>query len=138
MNITYRSLCFLLLIQNYIQTTYWYLNVKWKYILIYHMCAITTRGLCTVRKSFRESYCNLKILKEPLLEQKQMLHHQKALDLSCLEPEGQGRGIIMRAWQCHRSQRVKHPPRTCKKSTKNAFWAKWAWHHHDTAKPLCF
>ena len=45
---------------------------------------------------------NIKILKEPLLVQKRALHQQKALDLSYLEPEGQGRGIIMRAWQCHR------------------------------------
>ena len=56
------------------------------------------------------------ILKEPLLVQKQTIHQQKALDLSYLEPEGQGQGIIMRAWQCHRKQRVKNPPRTCKKS----------------------
>ena len=40
---------------------------------------------------------NFKILKEPLLVQKQTLHQQKALDLSYLEPEGHGRGIIMRA-----------------------------------------
>ena len=31
------------------------------------------------------------ILKEPLLVQKQMIHLQKALDLSYLELEGQGR-----------------------------------------------
>jgi hypothetical protein len=48
-----------------------------------------------------ENPTNFKILKEPLLVQKQALHQQKALDLSYLEPEGQGRGIIMRAWQCH-------------------------------------
>ena len=36
------------------------------------------------------------ILKEPLLVQKQTLHQQKALDLSYLEPEGQGRGSFMR------------------------------------------
>ena len=85
-----------------------------------------------------ENPTNFKILKEPLLVQKQTLHQQKALDISYLEPEGQGRGIIMRAWQCHRRQRVKKPPSTCKKSTKNAFCAKWAWHPHDTATPLCF
>ena len=78
---------------------------------------------------------NFKILKEPLLVQKQALHQQKALDLSYLEPEGQGRGIIMRAWQCHRRQSVKNPPRTCKKSTKNAFRSKVAWRPPDNAKP---
>ena len=35
------------------------------------------------------------ILTEPLLVQKLMIHQQKAHDLSYLEPEGQGRGIIM-------------------------------------------
>ena len=40
---------------------------------------------------------NFKILKEPLIVQKQTIHRQKGLDLSYLEPEGQGRGIIMRA-----------------------------------------
>jgi hypothetical protein len=44
-----------------------------------------------------ENPTNFKILKQPLLVQKQTLHQQKALDLSYLEPEGQGRGIIMRA-----------------------------------------
>ena len=39
----------------------------------------------------------IQILKEPLLAQKQTLHLQKALDLSYLQPEGQGPGIIMRA-----------------------------------------
>ncbi len=43
----------------------------------------------------------IKILKEPLLVQKQTLHLQKALDLSYLQPEGQGCGIIMRVWQSH-------------------------------------
>ena len=38
---------------------------------------------------------NFKILKEPLLVQKQRLHQQKALDLSYLELEGQGCGSIM-------------------------------------------
>ena len=66
-----------------------------------------------------ENPTNFKILKEPLLVQKQALHQQKALDLCYLESEGQRRGIIMRTGQCHRRQRVKNPPRTCKKSTKN-------------------
>ena len=35
-------------------------------------------------------------LKEPLLVQKQTLHQQKALDISYLEPEVQGRGTIKR------------------------------------------
>ena len=47
-------------------------------------------------------------LKEPLLVQKQILHQQKALDLSYLEPKGQGRGLIKRAWPFHRRQRVKN------------------------------
>ena len=42
------------------------------------------------------------ILKELLLVQKQMLHQQKALNLCYLEPKGQGRGFIIRAWQSHR------------------------------------
>ena len=36
------------------------------------------------------------ILTEPLLVQKQTIHQHKALDLSYLEPEGQGRGMIRR------------------------------------------
>ena len=36
------------------------------------------------------------MLKEPLVVQKQTIHQRKAHDLSCLEPEGQGRGIIRR------------------------------------------
>ena len=40
---------------------------------------------------------NFKILKEPLLVQKQTLHQQKALNFSYLEPKGQGQGIIMRS-----------------------------------------
>ena len=39
------------------------------------------------------------ILKEPLQVQKQTIHQQKALNLSYLEPEGKGHGIIMGAWQ---------------------------------------
>ena len=34
------------------------------------------------------------ILKEPFIVQKKTLHQQKALDLSYLEPEGQGRGSV--------------------------------------------
>ena len=58
-----------------------------------------------------ENPTNFKILKEPLLLQKQTLHQQKALNLSYLEPEVQGRGITMWAWRCHRRQRVKNPKR---------------------------
>ncbi len=36
------------------------------------------------------------ILKEPLVVQKQMIHQQKAHDLSYLKLEGQGRGTIRR------------------------------------------
>ena len=82
-----------------------------------------------------ENPTKFKIVKKPLLIQKQILQQQKALDFSYLEPEGQGRGIIMRAWQCHRRQKVKNPPRTCKKSTKDAFRGEEAWHPHDHATP---
>ena len=37
------------------------------------------------------------ILKEPFIVQKETLHQQKALDLSYLDLEGQGRGIVRRA-----------------------------------------
>ena len=60
---------------------------------------------------------------------------QIALDLSYLEPEGQGRGIIMRVWRCHRRQGVKNSPRTCKKSTKNAFRGERAWRPPETVTP---
>ena len=42
-----------------------------------------------------ENPTNFKILKEPLLVQRQTLHQQKALDLSFLELEAQGSGSIM-------------------------------------------
>ena len=35
-------------------------------------------------------------LTEPLLVEKQTIHQQKAWDLSYLEPEGQGRGMVRR------------------------------------------
>ena len=41
------------------------------------------------------------ILTEPLLVQKQTIHQQKAWDLSYLDPEGQGCGMV---------RRVPHPP----------------------------
>ena len=40
-----------------------------------------------------ENPTNFKILKEPLLVQKQILHQQKALNLSYLEPERQCQGL---------------------------------------------
>ena len=64
---------------------------------------------CTGCVRQNENPTKFKIVKEPLLIQKQTLHQQKTLDLSYLEPEGQGRGIIMKAWQYHRRQRVKNP-----------------------------
>ena len=100
--------------------------------IVYHLVSFLLPTGCG---SHFENPTNFKILKEPLLVQKQALHQQKALDLSYLEPEGQGRGIIMRAWQCHRRQSVKNPPRTCKKSTKNAFRGEGAWRPPDIATP---
>ena len=41
------------------------------------------------------------ILKEPFIVQKKTLHQQKALDLSYLEPEGQGRGSVRWAPRPH-------------------------------------
>ena len=41
------------------------------------------------------------ILKEPFIVQKETLHQQKALDLSYLDLEGQGRGIVRRAPHQH-------------------------------------
>ena len=53
--------------------------------------------ICTGCKSPKHTFFKINILKEPLLVQKQTLHQQKALDLGCLEPKGEGQGIIMRA-----------------------------------------
>ena len=77
-----------------------------------------------------------KILKKTLLLQRQTLHLQKALDLCYLEPKGQGSMTSLVSQTCHRRQGVKNPPRTCKKSTKNPFCAKWAWHPPDSATPF--
>ena len=44
----------------------------------------------------KKSQAFFNILKEPLVVQKQTLHQQKAHDLSYLEPEGQGRGMVRR------------------------------------------
>ena len=41
-----------------------------------------------------QAFCN--ILTEPLLVQKQTIHQQKAWDLSYLEPDEKGRGIVRR------------------------------------------
>ena len=51
------------------------------------------------------------ILTKPLLVQKQMIHQQKARDLSYLQPKGQRRGIIMGLLPCHRRQKLKNPLR---------------------------
>jgi hypothetical protein len=48
-----------------------------------------------IKNIFSPAFLN--ILKKPLLVQKQTIHQRRALDLSYLEPEGQGRGIIRRA-----------------------------------------
>ena len=47
--------------------------------------------------SQNENPANFKILKEPMLVQKQTIPHMKALDLSYQEPEDQGYGIIKKA-----------------------------------------
>ena len=60
------------------------MSTKWAYIL---------RTGCA---SHFGNPTNFKILKEPLLVQKQTLHLQKAHDLGYLEPEGKGRGSIRR------------------------------------------
>ena len=42
----------------------------------------------------KNSQAFFNILTEPLLVQKQTIHQQKAWDLSYLEPEGKGRGMV--------------------------------------------
>ena len=44
----------------------------------------------------KKSQVFFNILTEPLLVQKPMIHQQKAWDLSYLEPEGHGRGMVRR------------------------------------------
>ena len=44
----------------------------------------------------KNSQAFFNILTEPLLVQKPTIHQQKAWDLSYLEPEGHGRGIVIR------------------------------------------
>ena len=44
----------------------------------------------------KKSQAVFNILTESLLVQKQTIHQQKAWDLSYLEPEGQGRGMVRR------------------------------------------
>ena len=44
----------------------------------------------------KKSQAFFNILTEPLLVQKQTIHQQKAWDLSYLEPEGQGHGMVRR------------------------------------------
>ena len=78
--------------------------------IVLHIAKIALSGdwFSTGCGSHFENPTNFKILKESLVVQKQALHQQKALDLSYLEPEGQGRGIIMRAWQCHWTKETKN------------------------------
>ena len=64
----------------------------------YLAAQITTCGSLKRCTDKTRNPTNFKILKEPLLVQKQTLHQQKSLDLCYLEPEGQGQGIIKRAW----------------------------------------
>ena len=49
---------------------------------------------CIILKKKSQVFFN--ILTEPLLVQKQTIHQQKAWDLSYLEPEGKGRGMVRR------------------------------------------
>ena len=49
----------------------------------------------------KNSQAFFNILTEPLLVQKPTIHRQKAWDLSCLEPEGHGRGIVRRVPRPH-------------------------------------
>ena len=44
----------------------------------------------------KKSQAFFNILTEPLLVQKQTIHQQKAWDLSYLEPDGKGRGMVRR------------------------------------------
>ena len=44
----------------------------------------------------KNSQAFFNILTEPLLVQKQTIHQQKAWDLSFLEPDGKGRGMVRR------------------------------------------
>ena len=44
----------------------------------------------------KKSQAFFNILTEPLLVQKQMIHQQEAWDLSYLEPERKGRGMVRR------------------------------------------
>jgi hypothetical protein len=44
----------------------------------------------------KNSQAFFNILTEPLLVQKQTIHQQKAWDLSYLEPDGKGRGMVRR------------------------------------------
>ena len=44
----------------------------------------------------KKSQAFFNILTEPLLVQKQMIHQQAAWDLSYLEPDGKGRGMVRR------------------------------------------
>ena len=57
---------------------------------------ITWRRLWKLYHFEKNSQAFFNILTEPLLVQKQMIHQQKAWDLSNLEPERKGRGMVRR------------------------------------------
>ena len=65
-------------------------NAQWKMIIHFHY---------PKNEVFSPAVFN--ILKEPFIVQKETLHQQKALDLSYLDLEGQGRGIVRRAPHPH-------------------------------------
>ena len=66
------------------------LGTQWKMIIHFHY---------PKNEVFSPAVFN--ILKEPFIVQKETLHQQKALDLSYLDLEGQGRGIVRRAPHPH-------------------------------------
>ena len=65
-------------------------NSQWKTIIHFHY---------PKNEIFSPAVFN--ILKEPFIVQKETLHQQKALGLSYLDLEGQGRGIVRRAPHPH-------------------------------------
>ena len=107
------------------------------FLTLDHLCN-SFFDICTGCVRQNENPTSFKILKEPLLIQRQTLHQQKALDLCYLELEAKGSMTSPVSQRCHRRQGVKNPPRTCRKSTKNVFCAKGAWHPHDTATTFSF
>ena len=92
---------------------------------------------CTGCVRQNENPTDFKIVKEPLLVQKQMLHQQKALDLCYLEPERQVFSLRNVSQRSNRRQEVKNQKRGLK-FNKICFRAKRAWHPLDNATPLSF